>query len=429
MTDTSLTLIISTFTILCVFLIFDNHSTTIFQQIKIIKFNADTAKKFSQISNEKHPKTATKLRPKQQTHSNTAKYNKLKTLTQQGHWANFKYNGFGHEFTRNDEVLIINDQLSARYGRPFPWKEWKDQNYTGDWVGPKNLTVPTVSKQQIQSVIKSSRKSPIIAISGSSVARQIFTTIILYLQDKKCCFTTPIHLINGHKAVDSALLHRNFNQKISGFDVRYYFSVAFKFFDRGGEAPGTSAFLVPLLASDVNELQVYIISDHLLWILGTYLNPDPLTHECPDVSQKFKALITSPLEHFIKNVPRYLQKYPKLLIIFLPTNYVERGCRDLWWEWIDKYNSLLETAANLVNHERLIYMSSAVDMQQGPETGLPLSVDGTHLNWRGGGIKNIKYNRREQKNLPVVPAHQAMLDVLFGYVVGVKGLQIEEGEI
>ena len=60
-------------------------------------------------------------------------------------------------------------------------------------------------------------------------------------------------------------------------------------------------------------------------------------------------------------------------------------------------------------------------MMQGPENGLPLSVDGTHLNWRGGGIHQV--------NLPVVAAHQAMLDVLFGYVVGVKEIQIDEGEI
>ena len=162
-----------------------------------------------------------------------------------------------------DQVLIINDQLSRRYGKPFPWKFWKEQNYTGEWAGPENITVSTVSKQQIQNVIKSSRKSPIIAISGSSVARQIFTSIILYLQDKKCCFTTPTYRGLG-EIVDSALLHRNFDQKISGFDVRYYFSVAFQFFDRGaGEQPGTSAFLEPLLAKDVNELQVYIVSDHL----------------------------------------------------------------------------------------------------------------------------------------------------------------------
>ena len=79
-------------------------------------------------------------------------------------------------------------------------------------------------------------------------------------QDKKCCFTTPTY----HGRVDSALLHRNFEKKISGIDVRYYFSVAFRFFDRGqGESPGTSAFLEPLLAKDVNELQLYIVSDHL----------------------------------------------------------------------------------------------------------------------------------------------------------------------
>ena len=257
--DTSLTFILSIFTILCGLFIFYDKPNTYFQQIQIIKFKADNAKQFTQLSNSlKNEKQKTPT--KQQTVSSAAKYIKLKTVTQQGHWENFNYNGFGHEFKLDDQVIIVNDQLSHRYGKPFPWKFWKDQNYTGQWAGPNNLTVPTVSKQKIQSVIKSSQKAAVIAVSGSSVARQIFTSIILYLQDKKCCFTTPTY----HGRVDSALLHRNFEKKISGIDVRYYFSVAFRFFDRGqGESPGTSAFLEPLLAKDVNELQLYIVSDHL----------------------------------------------------------------------------------------------------------------------------------------------------------------------
>ena len=186
----------------------------------------------------------------------------LKSLINDGHWKNFKYNGFEHEFTENNKTIIITDQLSKKYGKQFPWKEWKDQNYSGVWVtGSDEVQVPSVPFKRIQNVLHfQNNKGPIISIAGSSVARQLFTSMILYLQEKDCCFTTPS--VDG--MVASWLLHKNFNQTVNGIDVRYHFSVSFQTFERGEhEQTGVSALLEPLLNADVNRLQLYVISDHL----------------------------------------------------------------------------------------------------------------------------------------------------------------------
>lgn len=342
------------------------------------------------------------------------RYNKklnISDLLKTGEWKNFKSHGFERtkrKFGRTT-ILTPESQNYLEADRVWPWNSWQVQNYSGTYKHGSNKCV---LKPVPLDVLDKCLGGGDIAVSGSSIARQIYTSSKIYMSGQNCCFQIPT-TNHGHN-VNVHLLHMNQTGYVAEVEVNthYYFSTSFKRHKQGKDVLSSfsSGILNPHHTNSIQKqryenLRILIISDHVLWILGRYELENPRTKKCDDAGLIMQKLVEKPLENLHKTLLTAVDNNLNLTIFLVPTNYVNRPCRELWWKWIDFYNEKLKQVAVRANHERVIFVESAVKMQKYPGHEWPLIVDGTHLNWRDA--------KKSKLPLPISPAHMAMLDLIF----------------
>lgn len=393
-------------------------------QIHVAKYSFFSNK--SKIQTTSTTTTTTTTKPPSTT-TITKTDDPIDVIFENGKWEDWEEHGFEREVYINGTLTKITNPLDPNYPTDVwpPYKLWTQQNFTGKWtIPPENnkngYILHRFNKQELANCFNSGLNR--IAVVGDSRGRQFTRSVKLYLEGVDSPW-------------DDRVRHAGFNDNVPKVaELKFYWSSSFipKYNDwkMGGHLSDA------LKTGWDGNSSLIIVGQHVIhpihWLSGgkdivqiEYFNKtlkkmvrEPVKNDTSWTYENVvKPFVSSGL---LKKVLTALNEQPWLKIVFLAAQYPIRFPKEIQPhsnKYIEAYNFYMKDIIKSQNHERLKWFEASTKIGLSPN-GVPLTPDGTHLNWNHEYMKKtMKLTDKEIKNqkLKMTASHMAMNDVIFNW--------------
>lgn len=318
--------------------------------------------------------------------------NKCKNLLTHGKWTNFTLSGFSRYVNSSKTKSMIKITHPYHFDYPYkPWpffKPWNRQNYTGTWMSAENCEIKKLSQTEITQCFDSGRKR--VVFIGDSRTRQLANALSKRFN-------------NESSFQDTQFYHfKNYYRKRHIGRIDYIWSQHF-----GENLPG----FVNGVKTIGNFSGLLVIGEHILHPLERYIKKNPeyesesaelLVHIHKNPGVWIKRLVIDKLKIILDELKFLIQD---ILLVGSSHRYVDKLFNPVYVKLINEYNFQLKSLVDSYRNDgfyRIEFLSVIAEIGVSPTLGIPLAIDGTHLNWMD--VETV-----------LVPAQISLTDVILNY--------------